>query len=98
MGKYSSLQTNKQSKPQRGKTRRNPQEGISKDCKSQRRSKRAPNGISSEVPAGKFQRRSELALKEFNSEAPAKAKMNTQEGISGDFHSQVQYELTPKGI
>ena len=83
--------------PNGGKTRRNTLEGISGDRKSQRQSKRAPNGISSEVPAGKFQRRSELAPKGINYEAPAKAKRNPREGISGDFHSQVRSKLAPKG-
>ena len=64
---------------------------------SQRISELAPNGINSEVPAGKFQRRSKLAPKEINSKTPAKAKRNPREGISGDFHSQVQSELAPKG-
>ena len=96
-GKLSSPRTNNQGKPQRGKTRRNNREGISRDRKSQRQSERAPNGISSEAPAGKFQRRSERAQKGSNSEAPAKAKRNPREGISFDFHSQVRSERAPKG-
>ena len=35
---YSSTQRNKQSKPQQGKTRSNPHEEISVNCKSQKRS------------------------------------------------------------
>ena len=96
-GKRSSPRTNKQSKPQQGRTRRNPREGIYVNCKSQRRSKLAPSGINPEVPAGQFQRRSELAPKGINPEAPAKAKRNPREGISGDFHSQGRSELAPKG-
>ena len=71
---------------------RNPQKGISGDRKSQRQSEQAPNGISSEVPTGKFQRRS----KEINIEATAKAKRNPREGIAGDFHSQVLSKQAPK--
>ena len=46
-------------KPNEVKTRRNPREGIYGDRESQKRSKRAPNEISSEAPAGKFQQRSQ---------------------------------------
>ena len=84
-GKCSSALTNKQSKPQQGKTRRNLREGISRNCKFQRQYKLKLNGINSEVPAVQFQRRSELAPKGINCQAPAKAKRNPWEGISGDF-------------
>ena len=96
-GKYSSPQTNKQSKPQLGETRRNPQDGISGNRKSQIRSELEPNGINSEVPGGKFQQRFELAPKGINSKAPAKEKSKPQEGISGDFHSQGRSDLATKG-
>ena len=92
-----SPRTNKQVQPQRGETRRNPQDGISENLKSQRQSELAPNGINLEVPAGKFQQIFELAPKGINSEAPAKTKRNPWEGISGDFHSQGISELAPKG-
>ena len=62
-GKCSSPRMNNQGKPQQEKTRRNLREGISGDRKSQRRSGRAPNIISSEAPAGKFQQRPERAQK-----------------------------------
>ena len=80
-----------------GENKEESREGISGNCKSQRRSKLAPNGINSEVPAVKFQRRFELAPEGIYSEAPAKAKRNPREGISRDFHSQVRSELALKG-
>ena len=58
------------------------------------------NGRQTELVLGcpqEFQQRSKQAPKEINSTAPAKAKSNPQEGISGDFHSQVRPERAPKG-
>ena len=71
------------------KAKRNPREGISGDRRSQRRYKRAPNGIISEVPAGKFQQRSELSPVGINSESPAKAK-------NFDFFVSLWYMEFPK--
>ena len=78
--KYSKSQTGKyvvpheqisRVNPNGGETRRNPQEGISINRKSQRISDLVPNRINPEVPAGKFQQKSQLAQKGINSEVPA---------------------------
>ena len=61
----------KHSKPQGGKAKRNPQEGISANVQSQVISGLAPNGSNSKVPAGQFQQRSELVPEGINSEVSA---------------------------
>ena len=96
-GKCSFPQTNKQSKPQKGKQGGIPKKGISGNCQSQRKSEPAQNRKNYEVPLVRFQRRSELAPKGVNSKAPAKTKRDPREGISGDFHSQERSKLARKG-
>ena len=53
------------------KSKRNIQEGISRNFQSQGRSELAPEGSNYEVPSGKFQRGSELEPKLINSEVTA---------------------------
>ena len=83
-GKCSSSQTNNQGKPQRGKTRRNPE----KEYPEIANPKGDPNGRQTKLVPRRPQENSNEDPGGSNSEAPAKAKMNPQKGI--------YFGLTPK--